>query len=136
MFVCSRPRLLYILVHQRYQSVINNPTTRIVKKLSRGQAVKSPNLSYMTESLGPLLSEFSQCLCVQGQGCKKMLQINQLPWLWGQVVKSPNLSYTIPRASSLDSSILLSSEFSQCLRVQGQGCYTFSCISANASREL
>ena len=66
----------------------------------------------------------------------KLLPINHLPLIKGQVVKSPNLSYTIPRASSLDSSILLSSEFSQCLRVQGQGCYTFSCISANASREL
>ena len=84
--------------------------------------------------------EFSQCLGVQGHKVcsRNHSDLDNNWWLMsrGQVVKSPNLSYTIPRASSLDSSILLSSEFSQCLRVQGQGCYTFSCISANASREL
>ena len=145
----SLEHLLYVFKAKAFKKML------LINQLPwiRGQVVKLPNFSYTIprvpslDSSVLLSSEFQLTSCTESLGSllfvcsrprllKKMLLINQLPWIRGQVVKSPNLSYTIPRASSLDSSILLSSEFSQCLRVQGQGCYTFSCISANASREL
>ena len=54
-----------------YISTINQKSiTQPLVLIRTYQGVKqSSRLTSHTESLGHLLSEFSQCLCVQGQGC-------------------------------------------------------------------